>query len=50
MFNQGLDGVVADSVRDLPDIRIDRLDAYRLLSDLVARPDAFGLTTSLTRV
>ena len=44
MFNQGLDGVVADSVRDLPEIRIDRLDVYRLLSDLVARPDAFGLT------
>ena len=44
MFNQGLDGVVADSLRDPPGIRIDRLDAYRLLTDLVGRPSAFGLT------
>ena len=43
MFNQGLDGVVADSLEDLPGISIDRLDAFRLLSDLVASPSAFGL-------
>src|SRR4029450_1467087 len=43
IFHQGLDGVVTDSSRDLPGIRIDRLDAYRLLNDLVASPSAFGL-------
>jgi phospholipase/lecithinase/hemolysin len=42
-FNAGLDGVVADLSR-LPGIRIVRLDAFRLLNDLVADPEAFGLT------
>jgi phospholipase/lecithinase/hemolysin len=42
-FNTGLDGVVAQLLA-LPGVRIDRLDAYRLLNDLVAGPAAFGLT------
>ena len=36
-FNAGLDGVVAQ-LSGLPGIRIVRLDAYRMLNDLVARP------------
>ena len=42
-FNAGLDGVVAQ-LSGLPGIRIVRLDAYRMLNDLVADPAAFGLT------
>ncbi|MEO6239005.1 MAG: SGNH/GDSL hydrolase family protein [Vicinamibacterales bacterium] len=42
-FNAALDGVV-QQLAALPGIRIVRLDAQRLLNDLVARPDAFGLT------
>ena len=43
-FNAGLDGVVAKALMTLPGIRIVRLDAFGLLNDLVADPDAFGLT------
>ena len=42
-FNAGLDGAVAQLL-GLPGIRIVRLDAYRLLNDLVADGAAFGLT------
>jgi phospholipase/lecithinase/hemolysin len=42
-FNTALDNAVA-SLSALPGIRIVRLDAYRILSDLVATPAAFGLT------
>lgn len=42
-FNAGLDSVVTQ-LSGLPGIRIARLDAYRLLNDLVADPAAFGLT------
>ena len=45
LFNQGLDEVVALSLAGLQGIRIDRLDTYRLLNDLVAGPpSAFGFT------
>lgn len=44
LFNQGLDGVVAQALAGLPGIRIARLDSYRVLNDLVASPVAFGLT------
>lgn len=46
-FNSGLDGVVAQ-LSGLPGIRIVRLDAYRMLNDLVADPAAFGLTNVTT--
>jgi phospholipase/lecithinase/hemolysin len=46
-FNAGLDGVVAQ-LSGLPGIRIVRLDAYRMLNDLVANPAAFGLTNVTT--
>jgi phospholipase/lecithinase/hemolysin len=46
-FNAGLDGVVTQ-LSALPGIRIDRLDAYRLLNDIVADPAAFGLTDVTT--
>jgi len=42
-FNGGLDAALAP-VSNLPGIRIVRLDAYRLLNDIVADPAAFGLT------
>jgi phospholipase/lecithinase/hemolysin len=42
-FNAELDGAVTQ-LSALPGIRIVRLDAYRLLNDLVADPAAFGLT------
>jgi phospholipase/lecithinase/hemolysin len=42
-FNGGLDGVVTQ-LSALPGIRIARLDAYRLLNDIVLDPEAFGLT------
>jgi phospholipase/lecithinase/hemolysin len=41
-FNAGLDGVVAQ-LAALPGIHIVRLDSYRLIRQLVATPDAFGL-------
>ncbi len=46
-FNAGLDGVVAQ-LSGLPGIGIVRLDAYRMLNDLVAHPAAFGLTDVTT--
>ncbi len=42
-FNAGLDGAVAQ-LSMLPGIRIVRLDAFRLLNDLIADGSAFGLT------
>jgi phospholipase/lecithinase/hemolysin len=42
-FNGGLDAALAP-VSNLPGIRIVRLDAYRLLNDIVANPAAFGWT------
>jgi phospholipase/lecithinase/hemolysin len=42
-FNGGLDAALPQ-VSNLPGIRIVRLDAYRLLNDIVADPAAFGLT------
>jgi outer membrane lipase/esterase len=42
-FNADLDGIVTQ-LSALPGIRIVRLDAYRLLNDLIADPAAFGLT------
>jgi outer membrane lipase/esterase len=44
LFNGGLDGVVAQMEAVLPSIKIDRLDAWRVLRELVARPERFGLT------
>ena len=41
-FNAGLDGVVAQ-LTALPGIDIARLDAYRLINDLVTHPHPFGL-------
>ena len=46
-FNAGLDTVVAQ-LSALPGIRIVRLDAFRLLDNLVADPSAFGLTNVTT--
>jgi phospholipase/lecithinase/hemolysin len=46
-FNTGLDNLVSvllSPVSPLPDIRIVRLDAYRLLHDIVDDRSAFGLT------
>jgi outer membrane lipase/esterase len=42
-FNQGLDGAVAQLAL-LPDINVKRLDAFRLLHNIVETPQAFGLT------
>jgi len=42
-FNAGLDAVVAN-LSMLPGIQIVRLDAFRLLNDIVANKSAFGLT------
>jgi phospholipase/lecithinase/hemolysin len=42
-FNAGLDGVVT-YFQQFPGISIARLDAYAILSDLVTRPERFGLT------
>src|SRR6185295_3752275 len=42
-FNGGLDGALVP-VGGLPGIRIARLDAYRLLNNLVAGGASFGLT------
>jgi phospholipase/lecithinase/hemolysin len=41
-FNTGLDGAIVQ-LSMLPGIRIVRLDAFRLLNDLVANGEAFGL-------
>lgn len=46
-FNAGLDGVVS-RLSGIPGIRITRLDAYRLLHDLVADPAAYGLTDAVS--
>ena len=46
-FNTGLDGAVAQ-LSALPGINIVRLDAYGLLSDLVAHPAAYGLSNVTT--
>jgi phospholipase/lecithinase/hemolysin len=43
-FNGGLDGAVIVLQTDLPGITIARLDAYRLLNDLIADGPSFGLT------
>ncbi len=42
-FNGGLDGAVTQ-LSGLPGIKIVRLDAYRLLNDIVNDPAAFGLS------
>jgi phospholipase/lecithinase/hemolysin len=44
-FNVGLDGVVAQLLA-LPGIRIARLDAFQLLTDLATYPEAFGMTNA----
>ena len=46
-FNSGLDGALVP-LGGLPGIRIARLDAYRLLGDLVAGGASFGLTNVTT--
>ena len=46
-FNGGLDSAVAQ-LSGLPGITIVRLDAFRLLDEVVADPAAFGLTTVTT--
>lgn len=46
-YNQGLETVLGQ-LSGLPDIRIDRLDAYRLLNDIVGNPAGFGLTHATT--
>jgi phospholipase/lecithinase/hemolysin len=46
-FNAGLDGAVAQ-LSALPGISIVRLDAYRVLADLVAHPAAYGLANVTT--
>jgi phospholipase/lecithinase/hemolysin len=46
-FNAGLDGVVRQ-LSGLPGISIARLDAERILNDLVTKPDKFGLTNVTT--
>ena len=46
-FNAGLDGVVGH-LSGLPGISIARLDAERILNDLVTEPDKFGLTNVTT--
>jgi phospholipase/lecithinase/hemolysin len=46
-YNQGLENVLGQ-LSGLPDIRIDRLDAYRLLNDIVGNPSGFGLTNATT--
>jgi phospholipase/lecithinase/hemolysin len=47
IFNGGLQQVVSQ-LSNLPGIRIDRLDAYRLLNDIVSNPAGFGLTDATT--
>jgi phospholipase/lecithinase/hemolysin len=43
VFNTALNGVVAQ-LEGLPDIQIKRLDAFRLVNDIVSDPAQFGLT------
>ena len=43
-FNGGLSQTLAQLMGALPGIYVVRLDAYRLLNDIVADPAAFGLT------
>ncbi len=45
MFNAGLSGVLTQ-LSVLPSISIARLDAYKLLNDIVADPQAYGLTNA----
>lgn len=47
-FNGGLNQVLAQLSQGLPGIRLVRLDAYRILNDIVANPGAFGFTTTAT--
>ena len=44
-FNGGLSGVLAQLAVALPGVSFARLDAYQLLTAIVADPPAFGLTT-----
>ena len=44
-FNTGLSQVLAQLELALPGVRFMRLDAYRILNDIVANPAAFGLST-----
>ena len=46
-FNTGLDGAVGQ-LSAIPGIKIVRLDAYKLLNDIVADPAAFDLTNVTT--
>lgn len=46
-FNNGLDATVTQ-LATLPGIRIRRLDAFRLLNNIVGDPSAFGLTAVTT--
>jgi len=48
VFNGGLNQVLAQLSQGLPGIRFVRLDAFRILNDIVANPGAFGLTTTAT--
>ena len=45
-FNTGLSQVLAQLEFVLPGVRFMRLDAYRILSDIVANPAAFGLSSA----
>jgi hypothetical protein len=47
-FIMGDKSPVVNQLSGLPGIRIDRLDAYRLLNDIVANPAGFGLTNATT--
>lgn len=47
-FNGGLSGVLAQLALALPGVSFARLDAYQLLTAIVADPPAFGLTTVTT--
>jgi len=47
-FNGGLNQLLAQLSQGLPGTRFVRLDAYRILNDIVANPGAFGLTTTAT--
>ena len=47
-FNGGLTGVLAQLTAGLPGVRFVRLDAFRLLSEIVVDPVAFSLTSATT--
>ena len=47
-FNGGLSGLLAQLAAALPGVSFARLDAYQLLTAIVADPAAFGLTTVTT--